>query len=370
MKGKERIFTALSRGQPDVVPVWELAFNEESVIKLARHLLPPRELPEPKHFLEMNDMEVLQMVGAFAELGKQLGLDGFGASTMAPVTRIDAEHFRDAFGVVQHTSKFGEPYPVAGPIRDSQDLRNYKMRAPEDGDFLLIDIFRSQFPDQAVAYMLSGPFFLSWRLRGALQNLLIDYIDNPALAHDLARMAVDFDLASLEIIKKKGADFVVMECDLAFINNTMMSLKHYDEFISPYHSQIVKRGHELGLKMVKHSDGKVQSLVPRFIEEGFDGLHPVQPQCMDIGETKRKFGDKLCIMGNIDCAYLLVFGTPEQVRESVKQTIEAVAPGGGYIISSSNTIHPGCRPENYAALVKAARDFGKYPISIIKGSNK
>lgn len=364
MKGKERIMTALSRGQPDVVPVWELAFNEESVIKLARHLLPPRELPAPKHFLEMNDTEALQMVSAFADMGKSLGLDGFGASTMAPVTRVDTEHFRDAFGVIQHASRFGEPYPVQGPISDAADLKRYKMRSPEDGDFLLIDILRSQFPEQAVAYMLSGPFFLSWSLRGSLQNLLADYIENPDLAQDLARMVTDYDLAALEVIKKKGADFVVMECDLAFINNTMMSLKHYDQFVSPYHRQIVRRGHELGLKMVKHSDGKVQGLVPRFIEEGFDGLHPVQPQCMDIGETKRQYGDKICIMGNIDCAYLLVSGAPEQVRESVKKTIAAAAPGGGYIISSSNTIHPGCRPENYVALVQAAREFGKYPIAI------
>lgn len=176
-------------------------------------------------------------------------------------------------------------------------------------------------------------------------------------------MTTDNNIQALEIIAKKGADFVVNDCDLAFNHNTMMSPAQYDEFISPYHREIVARAHELGLKMVKHTNGKIQTLIPRFIEEGFDGIHPFQPQCMDIAESKKLYGDKVCIMGNIDCAYLLVFGTPEQVRESVRETILAAAKDGGCILSSSNTIHPGVKPENYIELVRAARDYGAYPIA-------
>jgi uroporphyrinogen decarboxylase len=58
--------------------------------------------------------------------------------------------------------------------------------------------------------------------------------------------------------------------------------------------------------------------------------------------------------------YILCEGTEEEVEQSVKQTIEAAAPGGGYILSSSNSIHPGCRPENYIAMVHAARKHGDY----------
>jgi uroporphyrinogen decarboxylase len=82
---------------------------------------------------------------------------------------------------------------------------------------------------------------------------------------------------------------------------------------------------------------------------------------MDIGETKREFGRRTCLIGNIDCSFLLVFGNPGEVRQSVKETIAEAAPGGGYIISSSNSIHPGCKPENYLAMVEAAREYGRYP---------
>ena len=67
------------------------------------------------------------------------------------------------------------------------------------------------------------------------------------------------------------------------------------------------------------------------------------------------------MLGNIDCRHLLPFGTEEEVEEAVKETIEKAAPGGGYIISSSNSIHPGCKAENYMAMIKAAHKYGGYP---------
>ena len=97
---------------------------------------------------------------------------------------------------------------------------------------------------------------------------------------------------------------------------------------------------------------------------GFDGIHPFQPQCMDIQEAKAHLGGKAAVVGNIDCSFLLPFGTVEEVDKSVRDTIEVAAPGGGYIISSSNSIHPGCKPENYIAMVKAARKYGAYPINL------
>jgi uroporphyrinogen decarboxylase len=82
---------------------------------------------------------------------------------------------------------------------------------------------------------------------------------------------------------------------------------------------------------------------------------------MDIKEIKKDYGKRTCLLGNIDCSFLLVFGSPDEVRQNVRDTIAMAAPGGGYIISSSNSIHPGCRPENYLAMVDAARKYGRYP---------
>lgn len=362
MTGRERILRALDRGVPDQVPVWELAFNEESIIKLAALFMDCAELPAPKNVNDMTEEEVLRLVNAFRVMAGELKLDGVTATSAVPMQRVDAEHFRDVFGVIHHASVFGEPYPVRGPIQSAADLKGFQLRPPEDNDFIMIDLMRANFPAQAVAYILNGPFFLSRCLRGSLENLLMDYILQPGLARDLARMTTDYNLACLEIIARKGADFVVNDCDLAWNQGPMMSPAQYEEFLHPYHQEIVQAAHRLGLKMVKHSDGQLRALIPYFIAEGFDGLHPIQPQCLDIGEIKREFGDRLCLLGNIDCVYLLVFGSPEEVRMTVQETIARAAAGGGYIISSSNTIHPGVKPENYVALVRAAREFGRYPV--------
>jgi uroporphyrinogen decarboxylase len=98
------------------------------------------------------------------------------------------------------------------------------------------------------------------------------------------------------------------------------------------------------------------------LEIGFDGLHPIQPQCMDIKEVKSYVQGRACVIGNIDCANLLPYGTEAEVVDAVKETIRAVAPGGGYVIASSNSIHPGCDPKNVLAMFRAARQYGKYPI--------
>jgi uroporphyrinogen decarboxylase len=66
------------------------------------------------------------------------------------------------------------------------------------------------------------------------------------------------------------------------------------------------------------------------------------------------------LLGNIDCKELLPSGTPEQVEEAVKQAIEVAAPGGGYIVCSSNSLHPEVNPENCIAMFEATKRYGSY----------
>lgn len=152
-----------------------------------------------------------------------------------------------------------------------------------------------------------------------------------------------------------------MEGDFAGESKLFMSSKHFREYFKPYHKEIVDHVHKRGLKIIKHTDGNVWPILDDLLEVGFDGFHPVQPQCMDIAEVKEHVGGNLCLSGNIDCRDLLCFDSEENVERTVKQTIETAAPGGGYIICSSNSIHPGVKPENYIAMIRAAHKYGVYP---------
>ena len=101
------------------------------------------------------------------------------------------------------------------------------------------------------------------------------------------------------------------------------------------------------------------------VATGVNGIHPIDPESgMDIGEVKAKYGDKVCLVGNIDCGFLLCGGTVEEVRQAVKECIRKAGVGGGFICTSSNTIISGTKPENYVAMVKAIKEYGRYPLSL------
>ncbi len=96
-----------------------------------------------------------------------------------------------------------------------------------------------------------------------------------------------------------------------------------------------------------------------------DGIHPIDPMAgMNLGEAKAKYGNRICLMGNVNCGSTLSWGTIEEVRQEVKDCIRKAGYGGGYICASSNSIHSGVKPENYVAMVKAIREYGRYPLKL------
>ena len=95
---------------------------------------------------------------------------------------------------------------------------------------------------------------------------------------------------------------------------------------------------------------------------GMNGLHPVQPAAMSLKEVKEKYGQRVCILGNIDLDYTLTLGTPEEVDREVKERIGTAGPGGGYIVTSANSLTDYCKTENVWAMAKAIKKYGKYPL--------
>lgn len=360
MNSKERILTALRGQQPDRVPIFELYINEPSIVRLARLLAP--EAVDVEAAKDRFGEERFEILDLYCLVVEKLGLDATCSNFSIGIEPIGEDRCRDKFGTVYYLSEHGEPFPLEGPIKDRSDVQGFDMVSKLE----LEDFARVQYVidragnDKAHFVCITDPFKVSWRRRGGMQHLLMDYVLDPGLAHDLARVATDFDLAAIDMAVEVGADVIMMPGDLAGEQTTIVSPEHYREYIKPYHRELVDHAHRRGVKIVKHSDGNVWPILDDFIEVGFDGIHPIQPQCMDIAEVKTYLSGKTCILGNIDCRDLLPFGTEEEVEKTVRETMEKAAPGGGYIISSSNSIHPACKPENYIAMVKAAHTYGAY----------
>jgi len=363
MNNRERFFKALKLKEPDRVPYTDY-FDVESVLKIGRYFV--SDLPELKFAIDYTLDELERLYEAQFAFMRELDIDAVYQGFSSGEKRIpkSADHIKDRYGIVYHLSSHGESFVVDGPLRDANDLKKFKAMRPQNADFQILEYARKKVPELVFLFGMGDPFKWSWRLLGGMEKLLMAYIDNPEFSLKLARISTDFLKDVMEVAIEKGADVIFMDGDLASNKTTFMSPDHFRKFIKPFNSELCETAHKRGVPILKHSDGNIWPIVDDLLESGFDGLHPFEPNCMDIREAKEYLKAKACVLGNIDCGHLLPFGTEEEVIESVKDTIKKVAPGGGYILTSSNSIHPGCKPENVIAMFKAAKKYGTYPISI------
>ena len=360
INSRERFLTALNCEQPDRVPVWEMYMNGSSIVRVHDLLNPDADTIQSRQ--DLTGQEGEDVMAMYCDIVEQLDLDGSSLGISVGLVPEGEKAARDKFGTLHELSDLGEPYPLEGPIESEADLEGFDMAAMlEEEDFAQVSYIRDRLgSDRAHVVQIPDPYKISWRLRGGMEPLLMEYATSPRLIHGLKRIATDYCLVAMDMAADLGVDVIVMPGDLAGEENLIMSPAHYREFIKPYQAEIVQHAHDRGLKIIKHSDGNMWPILDDLIEIGFDGFHPVQPQSMDIGEVKQHLAGKACVLGNIDCRELLVYGTEAEVEASVEETIEAAAPGGGYIICSSNSIHPSCKPENFIALTRAAHRFGSY----------
>jgi uroporphyrinogen decarboxylase len=159
----------------------------------------------------------------------------------------------------------------------------------------------------------------------------------------------------------RGVKIVYTGDDFAYNKGPLMSPKHFRELFYPGFRRVISGFKELGLYVIKHTDGNLWPIMDMLIDSGIDCLDPIDPQGgMDLGEVKAKYGHQVALKGNVDCAELMTFGTPEETVEATKAALHQGMPGGGYILSSSNSIHSAVKPENYAAMLRTLQEYGRY----------
>ena len=359
MTGKDRTLTALGMQKPDRVPLYIHGINEAPIIGIGRHLTDG--LPEPKQFHEMNDLEKMKLLDTLFLIHEEFGVDGFTSFEIGHEKEIDAGHVEDDWGVVYTRNPHGLPVPTGHPLESRLSLNGYEPPTPKQEHLLLLNLARDRFKGKiALFWLMRGVFVLSWRLAG-MANLMVKMIEDPEFVHHLAAMTLKFNFQMLELLVEAGLDVLVIEDDIAQTTAPLISPAHFEEFVNPYNKRLVERAHEKGLKVVRHSDGNLWKLLDILLETGYDGLNPLESHAgMHLKEVKAYCGDRICLLGNIDCIELLPNGSAEEVDAAVKQAIEDAGEGGGLIICSSNSLHPGVNPENCIAMFEATKRYGLY----------
>ena len=359
MNGKERILKALAVQQPDRVPLYIHGINEAPIIGIGRHLTDG--LPAPRQFHEMTDGEKMKLVDTLFLIHEAFGVDGITTFEIGHERELDDKHVMDDWGITYRRSPHGLPVAKGHPVKDAADLDRYAAPEPDRTHLLLLDLARDRFKGNvALFWLMRGVFVRSWRLIG-MENYMIKLYQDPLLVERVAEMVTRYNLKQLDMLADAGLDVLVVEDDIANTNALLISPAHFRRFVNPYNRRLVDRAHALGLKVVRHSDGNLWPILDILIASGYDGLNPLEPQAgMDLGKVKDACGDKICLLGNIDCMHLLPEGTPAEVDVAVRQAIGAAAKGGGYILCSSNSLHPGVNPENCIAMFQATKTYGRY----------
>ena len=344
LSGAERVLMALQIQEPDRIPFWERPSSE-----IRDEILP-----------DSSEQEVIEY----------FDLDGvFTGDRELPCyvdEILDASHFRNQWGTIVRKSSELLGSPMEGAIKAEKDLDAWRPPDPDDPRRYekLKELVKRYKGERAVIASYQDPFNVANEVRGAT-NHFMDFIKNPDLVDRLAKIIRDYTLRCIRNSIEAGAEIILIAGDYAATKWPMLSSQHFSRHVISVLKALVDETKSRGAYFVKHTDGNIMPIIDMIVDTGINGLHPIDPMAgMDLGEIKKKYGHRLCLIGNVDCAYTLTWGTTDDVREDVKRCIRAAARGGGYICASSNTIHSAVKTENYLEMVQAIRDYGEYPISI------
>ncbi len=157
-----------------------------------------------------------------------------------------------------------------------------------------------------------------------------------------------------------GLDGFALCSDYCFNTGPFLSPRMFRKAVAPFLKRVVQGERELGFYTIKHTDGNIMPILNELVDAGPHALHSLDPQGgVDIAEIKRLVGDKVALIGNVNCG-LLTTGTDEEVIESVRYALRNGMPGGGYVFSTSNCVFTGMPLERYEMMLKIWREEGNY----------
>jgi len=374
MTSLERTAIALQGGQPDMVPVATLA--------ISRALWEIDERPKDA----INDPE--KMARAKIVANERFGDDIVVAGIDGCFVEAKAMGAKSYWS--EHMPIVDTRYRVINSWEDVDNLtfpnpdEHIRMKSVIEEAGILMDKVGDH---KAVAVIVSGPFSTACNLMGH-ENMFRAMVKEPEEVHSLLDKITEYSIKYHTAFK--GLVHAVATLDpVASVEAT--SPKQYEEFVKPYLERDMAAIASAGMIPINHPCGDttgILHMVADVIPEGSPGaIHAsygnveTRPMSLKylqsvVGETvkpdpddpysimllavKKEVGDRVCICGNIDPISVLLEGTPDQVRAVVKRNIEYAGEGGGFIVMPGCDTNPHTPPENFRAMVDAAREYGVY----------
>lgn len=252
-------------------------------------------------------------------------------------------------------------WKLNGLVKEEDDLDKIQYLPEPDIDLAAVDARHAQLGDRGLAMVsVNGIWQQACYLR-EMEEMAMDPYIRPEWTRQYLSRVNQFIAAQAEVLCQSKA-----EC--FFINESYVGMglspKVYNEFVRPYDQALVDIGKAAGKLVLYHDCGLCNALLESMVAMGIDYLEPLNPVTasgdVDPVDAKRRIGDQVCLRGGYNHE-LLTFGTPDEVRAHVRECLEGLSPGGGYILCPSGPLDIDVRMENLEAFAnEAAKLCGEY----------
>ena len=343
MISRERVATALRGEMPDRVPYCELGVDRS----LAQKLLGWAGAPLTQGY---NIEAQVYTVDEVKEVAEFLHLDNIWYVMRAPV-------YANKVPGIDGRLFYGD-----GQIKSEADLSKVWLPDPHD----------PKLYEEAERFVANKGDFSAWFVTRAgiyptmlsmgMETFSIALFEDRGFVEKLLDHYFDWTIAVAERVCKLDFDVFVSTDDVAFKTATFFSPKVFREMVLPRYQRLRE---VITLPWVIHSDGNNFPFMDDLVSLGIVGFHPNEKGAQDIVEMKRRYGERLCLLGNVDLN-LLGLGTPEMVEDEVRGLIRDVGKGGGYIVTSGNSLAGYVQPENAVALSRAVLKYGNVSAPVLR----
>lgn len=332
MTPREVVIAALKGEAPPYVP-WSFRFTKEPRETLCRHY-------------GIADSELEATVGNhIVELGSDIGF----------FENIGNEHYRDGFGVVWDRTVDKDIGIVCDAPLKKPTLEGYTWPDPLDDRFFVeIEEKNRRQPDCFRLFCLGFSLFeRAWTMRG-MENLMMDFFDEPDFVHELFERIADYNVAQVEKALTYDIDAVYYGDDWGQQQGLIMGYPRWKEFIVPQLERMYGIVKDAGKFQFIHSCGDVDELFPDLINLRLDCFNPFQPEVMDTRSLMQEYRGKLSFWGGLSTQRTLPNGTPDEVRTESQELLELGKPGN-YIFSPSHAVESDVSLENLLAFIETAQ---------------
>ena len=340
-----RVIAAFNHKEPDRVPLGDFWADKEA--KEAFLGKPIKDMASEVEFWSKAGFDFVPLPSGLIEPAQSIGKTHVGSDT-------------DKENSLREWADEGD-----GLIRTEADFENYQWPSPDDYSIEKYQIAQNLLPPGMKLCLIVGKIYTpAWMLMGA-ENFYIAIRKRSTLVDKLIERIGKLQCAIYEkILENIDIGGVFSSDDIAHNAGLFVNIEFLKKNVFPWYKKIGDICRDKNIFYVCHSDGNMTGVLEDLIDLGFNGIHPIQPNVMDIRQIKEKFGRRLCILGNLDLDFPLTTGTEDDVRLEVKSLIRDVAPGGGYLLSSSNSITSFVPTRNFKAMTEAVLEYGSYPINI------